>query len=107
MINYGQFICGKILGSTLLISNISTQEQIIDLSIDSNLEDFDCNEVFGPYARAELPFEYKDGSRIVNSEKILKCWFIENPISKELVKTLTLRMGPSSEKEFIIVLKAP
>jgi hypothetical protein len=44
---------------------------------------------------------------MVNSENNIKCWYIENPISKELAKTLTLRMGPNSEKEFIIVLKAP
>jgi hypothetical protein len=42
-----------------------------------------------------------------NAEKDLKCWFIENPINKELVKSMTLRFGPQVEKEFIIVLKSP
>ena len=42
-----------------------------------------------------------------NSEKVLKCWYIENPISKELIKSITIRMPPQTEKEFIIVLKAP
>ncbi len=37
----------------------------------------------------------------------MNCWFIENPVSKELCKSITLRMSPSAEKEFIIVLKAP
>lgn len=44
---------------------------------------------------------------MANSEKLLNCWYIENPINKELVKTMTLRFGPKVEKEFIIVLKAP
>lgn len=42
-----------------------------------------------------------------NSEAELNCWFIENPVSKELCKSITLRMSGNAEKEFIIVLKAP
>ena len=44
---------------------------------------------------------------IKNSELELESWFIENPISKDLVKSLTIRISPNAEKEFIIVLKAP
>jgi hypothetical protein len=33
VINYGQFISGKILGSTLLLTNITSEEQYISLSI--------------------------------------------------------------------------
>ena len=86
---------------------MSSQEQIIEMSIDSSAESYHCDEVFGPYSRSELPFEYKDGEVITNSEKTFKCWYIENPINKELVKHMTLRFGPKVEKEFIIVLKAP
>lgn len=69
--------------------------------------DYSCDEIFGPYQRNELPFEFKDGTSIKNSETELESWFIENPISKDLVKSLTFRISPQSEKEFIIVLKAP
>jgi hypothetical protein len=44
---------------------------------------------------------------MVNSEKALKTWFIENPISKDLVKTLTLRIAADCEKDFIMVMKSP
>jgi len=37
----------------------------------------------------------------------LKCWYLENPINKDLVKTMTLRFGPKVEKDFIIVIKSP
>lgn len=37
----------------------------------------------------------------------MQSWYIENPISKELVKSLTIRLSAKAEKEFIIVLKAP
>jgi hypothetical protein len=57
--------------------------------------------------RDELPFDYEDGSDIPNSEVTLQSWFIENPISKDLVKSITIRMSPNCEKEFIIVMKAP
>lgn len=46
VINYGQFICGKILGSTLLLSNLTGKEQGIDLNI-SRQTTFDCNTIFG------------------------------------------------------------
>lgn len=77
------------------------------MSIDNSYEQYSCDEIFGPYQRSELPFGYEDGQTISNSEKTVRCWYIENPISKELVKSITLRLGAMSEKEFIIVLKAP
>ena len=42
-----------------------------------------------------------------NSEKAYSCWYIENPVCKELCKSLTLRIGASSSQEFILVIKAP
>ena len=83
VINYGQFICGKILGSTLLLSNLSGKDQSVQLTI-SRSPHFSCDEIFGPYNRDELPFGYKDGSLIKNSELEHNCWYIENPTSKEL-----------------------
>ena len=106
VINYGQFICGKILGSTLLLSNISEEDQIVTMSI-SNKQVFNCDEIFGPYNRDELPFDYKDGTTIKNSEVEFNCWFIENPVSKELQKAITLKIGPGMSQEFIVVVKAP
>jgi len=75
--------------------------------IDKKYYHYSCDYIFGPYARDELPFEYKDHHLIDNSEQDFACWFIENPINKELVKHLTLRFAPQTDKEFIIVLKAP
>jgi hypothetical protein len=57
--------------------------------------------------REELPFDYEDGSQISNSEMALKCWHIEDPWTKELVKKLVVKLTPGSEKELIIVMKAP
>jgi hypothetical protein len=34
-------------------------------------------------------------------------WYIENPISKELTKRITLKLGPKAEQDFIIVIKSP
>ena len=34
-------------------------------------------------------------------------WYIENPVSKELTKRITLKLGPKAEQDFIIVVRAP
>jgi len=43
----------------------------------------------------------------VNSEFKHECWYIENPISRELTKRITLKLGPKAEQEFIVVLRCP
>jgi hypothetical protein len=60
----------------------------------SNKDQFNCDDIFGQYNREELPFKYHDGSVIKNSEVEFNCWFIENPISKELQKSINLKLGP-------------
>lgn len=89
-----------------MLSNISEQDQIVTMKI-SRQKQFDCDEIFGQYNREELPFTYVDGSKITNAEVDFNCWFIENPISKELQKQITLKIGPGMSQEFIIVVKAP
>ena len=44
---------------------------------------------------------------MVNSEVKYESWYIENPISKELTKRITLKLGPRAEQDFIIVIKSP
>jgi hypothetical protein len=34
---------------------------------------------------------------MVNSEMKHESWFIENPVSKELTKRITLKLGPHSQ----------
>ena len=57
--------------------------------------------------REDLPFDYVDGSNMPNSEILLESWFIENPTTKDLVKSLTCSIPAETEKELIIVMKAP
>lgn len=49
----------------------------------------------------------KNSDTIVNSEIKYESWYIENPISKELTKRITLKLGPKAEQEFIIVVRSP
>ena len=49
----------------------------------------------------------KKQDNIVNSEIKHEAWFIENPISKELTKRITLKLGPKAEQDFIIVVRSP
>lgn len=65
------------------MSNISDKDQIVTMKI-SKKASFDCDEIFGQYNRDELPFTYVDGSTITNAETDFNCWYVENPVSKEL-----------------------
>jgi len=49
--------------------------------------------------------KYKE--KIINSEVKYECWFIENPVSKELTKKITLKLGPQAQQKFIIVVRSP
>ena len=43
----------------------------------------------------------------MNSEIKHEAWYIENPVSKELTKRITLKLGPKAEQDFIIVVRSP
>lgn len=111
------------LGSTLLVTNISKSEQILDIQIDSENEKYYVDQIRNEFKIGELPYQLdqQDPSKsdleeneyatsntdVVNSEKKDGCWFIENPVSKELTKSLKLKLGPQCEMEFIIVVRSP
>ena len=67
----------------MLLTNISEKDQVVNMSL-SKQKTFSCDEIFGQYNRDELPFNYVDGTMIKNSENDFNCWFIENPLTKEL-----------------------
>lgn len=102
ILNYSQFFPGKLLGSTLNVGNLSNAEQIVELSIDSNSFQFNKKQINEKFGNPELPFVLdaendKKSDTIVNSEIKHESWYIENPISKELTKRITLKLGPKAE----------
>lgn len=107
-LNYSSFYPNKMLGSNLSVGNMSDAEQIVELSIDSNNREYDLNEICARFDNPDLPFTYSQSTeqtvkanvqteRIENSETKYGSWFIENPISKELTKRITLKLGPKAE----------
>lgn len=54
-----------------------------------------------------FPHENKKLNRTSNSERKHEAWYIENPVSKELTKRITLKLGPRAEQDFIIVVRTP
>ena len=110
------------LGSTLVVVNNTECEQIIELSVDQNSYAFRKQplvQMFPQVARdstsmaVPLPFAIDDAhlpgakDKFTNSEMKFECWYIENPVSKELTKRITLKLGPKAEQDFIIVLRSP
>lgn len=115
VLNYGSFLPGKLLGSTLNVGNNSPFEQIVELSIDAASFNYSKKALSEKFDTSELPFPFNGDSKkaatgvesIVNSEFKHEAWYIENPISRELTKRITLKLGPKAEQEFIIVVRSP
>ena len=116
ILNYSTFYPGKMLGSTLSVGNLSDCEQIVELSVDSANQSYEMKDIRERFEATQLPFSLDttiNGSNgkkidtIVNSETKHEAWYIENPVSKELTKRITLKLGPKAEQDFIIVVRAP
>ena len=110
VINFGTFAPGKLLGSTLLVRNKSNSEQIVQLVVDSKTECFSGKQTLEDYSAIKECFDsddifyggrmmkkYKSEDVIGNSEKKHKCWYLENPQTKDLVKHITLKLGARCE----------
>jgi hypothetical protein len=123
ILNYSTFYPGKLLGSTLTVGNLTSFEQIVELSVDASSYTFSKKSIISKWkltkeVESNLPFQLSTAAdpsntkkhsseTIVNSEIKHEAWFIENPISKELTKRITLKLGPKAEQEFIIVVRSP
>ena len=115
VLNYSTYYPGKMLGSTLSVSNMSDCEQIVELSVDANNEHYMKSQIKERFPEASLPYTLETTfdragrkvDTIVNSEHKNQAWYVENPVSKELTKRITLKLGPKAEQDFIIVVRAP
>ena len=86
--NFNTYLPGKLLGSTLMVTNLTDCEQIIELSVDSQNYKYYKSEIKKQFEGIEgqdskLPFDFAKNS-MVNSEIKFESWFIENPVTKEL-----------------------
>jgi hypothetical protein len=103
------------LGSTLSVSNLTNSEQIVELSVDSVNLKYTKAFIVQKFNDPELPFKLnepeslskKQTDSVVNSEVKYESWYIENPVTRELTKRITLKLGPKAEQDFIVVVRAP
>lgn len=113
MLNYSNFFPGKMLGSTLSVANLTNYEQIVELSVDASTLKYAKTAIADKFGNLELPFSLdsfdagKQNDSMVNSEIKHEAWYIENPVSRELTKRITLKLGPKAEQDFIVVVRAP
>jgi hypothetical protein len=100
VINFGERLPGTVFGSGFTVFNQTPYEQIIDLSFDDQNLSFSRNEMIKKYpvlvTDEDIPLPKKE--RLVNSEMTHECWYIENPVTKELTKRILLKIGASSEQ---------
>lgn len=114
IMNFNSFFPGRLLGSNLMVANKSNCEQIIELSVDQLNYTYNIDRLENQFPQLVsdekdvIPFELQQQKeRMVNSEIKHESWFIENPVSKELTKRITLKLGPKAEQDFIIVVRSP
>jgi hypothetical protein len=120
ILNCSSIFPGKLLGSTLTVGNLTNCEQIVELAVDATSYTFNKKQIISKWkitkeVESNLPFTLtndqhetngkKPSETIVNSVIKHEAWYIENPISKELTKRITLKLGPKAEQEFIIVVR--
>ena len=53
-----------------------------------------------------MPFKVGN-EKVTNSEHLLKCWFIENPQTRTIEKSIMFELGPFESQTFLIIVKAP
>ena len=102
ILNYSSFYPGKMLGSTLSVGNLTNCEQIVELSVDAANLSYKKEMIKEKFENPSLPFSLDNsdenkGGAVVNSEVKHDSWYIENPVSKELTKRITLKLGPKAE----------
>jgi hypothetical protein len=113
VLNYSSFYPGKMLGSTLSVANLTNSEQIVELSVDAATLKYAKTAIVEKFGSPELPFTFdnfdptKKTDSFVNSEVKYESWYVENPVSRELTKRITLKLGPKAEQDFIVVVRAP
>lgn len=114
ILSYERFYPGRILGNTFTIINKS--DKTLKIEVDFTNEGIDRQTVtdrlleFYEVTKVkdiEQPYQKFSQQEYVDSEKEFKCWFIEDPYKKTLVKRAEYELKPFDSFEFIIVLKSP
>ena len=62
VLNYGTFMPGKLLGSTLSVVNESSFEQIVELSIDAASFNYNKKTISEKYDVSDIPFSFETSS---------------------------------------------
>jgi hypothetical protein len=58
--------------------------------------------------KADLPFAVDQMTeRAVNAENQLNCFFIENPTTKSMEKSIIIKVGPEQTRELLAIVQAP
>lgn len=91
------------------MTNKTDLDQIFEISVDRESKQYleSTKQMFAEYMSSDLPFKASTQTPTVNSEKLHKCLFVENPKTKSLEKSVIFKLGPKASVSFVVVLKAP
>lgn len=95
IVNFETFTAGKILGSTMTVTNKTGRDLLVQIAVDTETDQYPVSsrEILSRFFEEDLPFAGSHDELTTNSEKEFGCWFLENPASKELVKSFVLKLG--------------
>ena len=95
IMTFGQFMSGQNLGNQIQITNKTGAKRTFELSIDVITDTYEqtSKEIFSAFVEDDLPYKV-DNTKCFNSEKLLKCWFIENPQTRTIEKTVLFELDP-------------
>ena len=97
LISFGQFLSGKTLGNKLQLTNKTAKDQTFIVCIDDTETYFTetTHALLAPFKPEDLPFSVsaKESKRAVNSQNKFKCFFIENPMTRTLQKSVVIQMA--------------
>ena len=62
--------------------------------------------MFANFIPSDLPFKLDSTEKAKNTEKRLKCFFIENPATKTMEKDLMVKIEPKQTRQFLVILTA-
>lgn len=90
----------------LELKNKTNEEQTILVEIDRETVEYP-NSVFETFEEKDLPFKVDKCANTANAEKRFDCFFIENPATKSLDKSIFVKLAPGHTSQVLFVLRAP
>ena len=105
ILSFGRCMSGRLLGSTLKITNTSSKCRIITIQLNSDSFRTTAKQLLKNFVLEDLPLKFKEDQ--LESKNLYKHWSIEQPVTKQLISKVVLELEPGQTQSIIVVLRTP